>query len=284
MTGYVTAFFPKTHHKAIKRNIASTGVFYLRKDSVAAMKANFGVSKFELDRDGFPYLLEKEIPIKTVFNVGFVKDIGTVDRIESARKEWQNRSNWQVPKKTIFLDRDGVIIDNLDNKADPKALRIIPGFEKAIEIFRTLDFKIYVTTNQPGLAKGFFDWDALELIHGSIDSVLSTRGLFLDGWLVCPHHPESGFSGEVQALKIVCRCRKPKTLMFESVLRNQPIDKNKSWLVGDGMSDLFAADNFGINFAGINSSELKNSEASMLFATLLDFAEYISYLDNVNTK
>jgi len=284
MFGYVDNFYPKSSPRSILRNIAATGVFFLKKSSILQMKNWFGKQKFDLDRKGLPYLLREGIAVKSVFNLGFIKDVGTVERIESAQKEWARHSDWRFPRKIIFLDRDGVITKNMDNQANLNSLVVMPGFVDAVKKFRDLHFKIYVTTNQPGLAKGFFDWAMLESVHGTIDSTLSVEGLFLDGWYVCPHHPEIGFENEVHNLKVDCNCRKPKVGMLESITSKQSINKSESWMVGDGLRDMQVASNFGVRFAAIKSQELESTDLQYSFKNLLEFAEFLVLSEMSKTK
>ena len=112
MFGYVKKIYTKCTERSIHRNIAATGVFLFKTDTILKLRNRFTTLKFELDRDGLPFLLEDRIPLKAVFNVGFVKDVGTIDRIESGRKEWKKRLDWRLPRKILFLDRDGVITEN----------------------------------------------------------------------------------------------------------------------------------------------------------------------------
>ena len=124
----------------------------------------------------------------------------------------------------------------------------------------------------------------LDVFHGSIDLALSLEGQFLDGWYVCPHHPELGFESEIRELKLECNCRKPNTGMFESIISRQRIVKSNSWIVGDGLRDLHAANNFGVRFAGIESEELKSIDLKYSFKHLLDFAHFLETKEKLTTK
>ncbi|MBR5755478.1 MAG: HAD-IIIA family hydrolase, partial [Erysipelotrichaceae bacterium] len=56
----------------------------------------------------------------------------------------------------------------------------------------------------------------------------------------CPHHPDSGFEGEVKELKIDCDCRKPKPGMFFKAAEDLNIDLSESYMIGDGENDMKA--------------------------------------------
>jgi histidinol phosphatase-like enzyme len=62
----------------------------------------------------------------------------------------------------------------------------------------------------------------------------------------CPHHPDRGFAGEVESLKLVCNCRKPNTGLVERAAAELNIDLAQSWLVGDSTADIALARRCGL--------------------------------------
>jgi len=82
---------------------------------------------------------------------------------------------------------------------------------------------------------------------------LSKKGLFLDGWYVCPHHPEKGFSGEVLKLKFDCLCRKPNAGLVRQIEEDFQLDLKKSWFVGDQETDFQLAVSVGLSFIQIGN-------------------------------
>jgi D-glycero-D-manno-heptose 1,7-bisphosphate phosphatase len=166
---------------------------------------------------------------------------------------WISRPQPDEPQKAVILDRDGVIntfSGDINNMID---FRIVDDLIPSIEILRNEKFKIFVATNQPGIAKGFLNWDELSLLHGSVDMKLSRNGVFLDGWYVCPHHPEKGFPGEILELKTDCLCRKPKDGLINQINEDFPLDFKNSWLVGDQISDFQLANSVGLSFVQIGN-------------------------------
>ena len=59
----------------------------------------------------------------------------------------------------------------------------------------------------------------------------------------CPHHPE----GAVQPYVGECDCRKPSAGMFQMANEKYNIEKAHSIMVGDKVSDVEAAVNFGLD-------------------------------------
>ena len=80
----------------------------------------------------------------------------------------------------------------------------------------------------------------LDDIHKKMDTLLGNEGAFLDDLFYCPHHPETGFEGEVEALKIKCECRKPNSGMLIKAAEEYNIDLEASWFIGDRYTDISA--------------------------------------------
>ena len=82
-----------------------------------------------------------------------------------------------------------------------------------IEILKCINnsgFLSIVVTNQPVIARGELDIKGLTNIHNKMEMELGFKNVYLDAIYYCPHHPDSGYKGEVKELKIDCDCRKPK--------------------------------------------------------------------------
>ena len=102
-----------------------------------------------------------------------------------------------------------------------------------------------VVTNQPVIARGEVTPQELGEIHRKMETLLGAEGAYLDAIYFCPHHPHSGFEGEVRALKIDCDCRKPKPGMLLKAAKDLNIDLSRSFMIGDGENDILAGQNAG---------------------------------------
>jgi len=79
-----------------------------------------------------------------------------------------------------------------------------------------------------------------------MDTLLGRHGAYIDKLYYCPHHTDSGFEGEIEALKFDCDCRKPKIGLFTQAKNDLNIVLEKSWVVGDSTRDILAAHNAGM--------------------------------------
>jgi histidinol-phosphate phosphatase family protein len=136
----------------------------------------------------------------------------------------------------LFLDRDGTLIAERGFLSDPKEVRLAPGAVPLLARFAAEGTRLFVVSNQSGVARGRMTWDEVRAVNAEVERRLAARGVPLDGWLVCPHHPE----GSVPELAVACRCRKPGTLLHRRALRRHRLSAERSAVVGDKWDDVGA--------------------------------------------
>ena len=133
--------------------------------------------------------------------------------------------------KLVILDRDGVV--NHDSKQfikSPAEWRPIPGSIDAIAKLSQAGYRVIIATNQSGIGRGLFDMDTLNAIHEKMHRAVQQAGGRIDAIFYCPHPIEDD-----------CKCRKPKTGMFERIARCFNVDLIGTPSVGDSLRDLQAA-------------------------------------------
>ena len=139
--------------------------------------------------------------------------------------------------RCVFLDRDGVINRKAAEGryiADWSEFEMLPGVEDAIARLNRRGLRVLVTSNQRGIAVGLCTAEGVDEMHRRLQEHLSAYGARLDGFYYCPHD-----RGE-------CDCRKPATGLFERAVRDFPdITPKTSVMIGDSLSDIEAARNFG---------------------------------------
>jgi D-glycero-D-manno-heptose 1,7-bisphosphate phosphatase len=133
--------------------------------------------------------------------------------------------------KVIILDRDGVI--NHDSDAYIKSAeewRPLEGSLEAIARLKHGGYTVVVATNQSGLARGFFDIEALSAMHKKMDDMLADIGCRIDAVFYCPHAPDDG-----------CDCRKPRPGMLLEIGQRFNVSLQDVVFIGDSISDVKAA-------------------------------------------
>lgn len=139
--------------------------------------------------------------------------------------------------RAVFLDRDGVLIEDVDLLTEVEAIRILPGVPAALARLRAAGYRLVVVSNQAVVARGLLTEDQVAALHDEVVHQLTTRGApALDGFYFCPHHPRA----TLPAYRTVCDCRKPEPGMLRRAAREHGLDLARSVMVGDRITDILA--------------------------------------------
>ena len=172
--------------------------------------------------------------------------------------------DYQLNKKTIFLDRDGVINKEVSYLHKIDDFEFIEGIFEACDHLQSIGYSIIIVTNQSGIARNYYkdedyiiltDWMIAEFKKNNID--------ILDIYY-CPHGPNS-----------ICKCRKPKPGMLLEAKIKHNIDMKNSWMIGDKEVDIKAANDAGIKNTILVRSGHKINEASSNAKFFLDSIKQI---------
>lgn len=142
----------------------------------------------------------------------------------------------------LFLDRDGVIVEDTGYLSSPSAVHLIPGAVALVRRANEAGIAVAVVTNQSGIARGLYGWDEFAAVEVEIGRQLGTDGAAIDGVCACPLHPEFGGSDPERT----ARWRKPGPGMIEALATALRIDRRRAWMIGDKVSDIEAARNAGL--------------------------------------
>lgn len=228
---------PKPNEKF--RNLTNAAVYVLNKSILKHVEEG---KNLDFGKDIFPKLVEKKISIYGYVTSEYVKDMGTPERLEKVREDFEKGS---IFRKAVFLDRDGVINEEINFLYKPSQLNLIEGSAEGIKMLNENGFLVIVVTNQPVVARGMCKEEDLNLIHEKLRKILAEKGAKLDGIYYCPHHPDKGYPEENAKYKIVCECRKPKTGMIMQASKDFGLDPKKCVIVGDRKVDIRTGKNAG---------------------------------------
>jgi D-glycero-D-manno-heptose 1,7-bisphosphate phosphatase len=145
-------------------------------------------------------------------------------------------------RPAIFLDRDGTIIREAEYLADPAGVEILAGAAAGLRALRAAGFLLVVTSNQSGVARGYFDESTVARINQRLRELLSAGGADVDAIYYCPHHTK----GTVPHYAVECQCRKPNPGMILSAQKDLDIDLAHSWVIGDKEIDIQFGKNLGL--------------------------------------
>lgn len=158
--------------------------------------------------------------------------------------------------KAIFLDRDGVLVDNSEHyyiwKSDQ--MKLIDGVIKNLKILSQKGFQLFIVSNQGGISRGLYSKDDVLKLHAELIQTFKTNYIEIAEIVFCPHHPE------VEK----CLCRKPDSLMLEKLIAKYRIRKEESYMIGDSQSDMDAARKAGIQGIQIGHNQNMFPQISFL--------------------
>lgn len=180
-------------------------------------------------------------------------------------------------KKAIFLDKDGTLVYDIPYNVDPSRVRFNDGAIAALRKFKQHDYLLIVVSNQSGVAHGYFSEQTLRALGTHINETLGRRGLKLDDFRYCPHHP----AGKIAAYSMDCTCRKPKPGLILESAQKFDIDLSHSWMIGDILNDVEAGNRAGCRTILINNGNetewdlADNRKPTAIVGNLLEAAEVI---------
>jgi len=136
--------------------------------------------------------------------------------------------------KAVFLDKDGTINEDLGYLTHPCQIKLLPGSADAIKLLNNAGFKVFVVSNQAGIARGIVTEDILQALDKRLQKEILKNGAFVDRMYYCPHHPEYG----VYPYRAMCDCRKPNNGLLKKAAKEHNVDLGASYMIGDKISDI----------------------------------------------
>ncbi|HEX6387292.1 MAG TPA: HAD family hydrolase, partial [Anaerolineae bacterium] len=139
-------------------------------------------------------------------------------------------------RPAIFLDRDGVIIENRHNYVRSWAdVEIYPQALEALANVRHSPYKIIIVTNQSAVGRGILPLGVAETINEQLVRTIERANGRVDGVFMCPHAPADN-----------CDCRKPKPGLLLQAASAHAIDLSRSTMIGDALTDVRAGQAAGV--------------------------------------
>jgi D-glycero-D-manno-heptose 1,7-bisphosphate phosphatase len=139
-------------------------------------------------------------------------------------------------RPALFLDRDGVVVEDTDYLGRADDVRMVPGAAHAIARCNRLGIPVVLVTNQSGIGRGKYDWDGFQAVQAAISRALAAAGGKLDAVVACAYHADA--LGEFRVADHPWR--KPKPGMILAAVQRMGIDPRRSWIIGDRAGDIEA--------------------------------------------
>ena len=216
-------------------NLMNGGVYFFKKRILNIIPNK----KFSLEIDFLPKLIKKKL-IKGKVYKNFFLDIGTPKYLKISEKKLKN----YFKKPAVFLDRDGVINHDLGYVHKQKDFKFKKGVLEGLKYLSKKQYLIFLVTNQAGIAKGFFKEKDFFKLQSFINKKLLRHNIIINDVQYSPYHPK----GSILKYRKKNNLRKPGNQMIKNILGKFLIDKKKSFMIGDKISDKKCADKSNIKF------------------------------------
>lgn len=171
------------------------------------------------------------IPLK--FSQSSSEIIETVLERSAARCD---RIAAEKARPAVFLDRDGVINEEIEYLHRPEDFRLKDGAVEGMKKLQDAGFALVIATNQAGIGQGYFSHEDFFRVNRQMFRHIAPHGICLDRIFYCPHGV-----GEK------CECRKPLPGMLERGFRELKLIRESSWMVGDQKGDILAGKAAGVS-------------------------------------
>jgi D-glycero-D-manno-heptose 1,7-bisphosphate phosphatase len=224
--------------------LMNAGIYFFKKKIFKYLKPG----KKSLETEVLPDLIKKNLVQGIYSNKKFL-DIGTYANLNKAKNFLKQNTN----SYSVFLDRDGVI------NFDKKYIHKIKDFKFRKNVIRTLKFlnnnkiNIFIITNQAGIAKGLYSEKNFFKLSRQIKILLDRKNIYINDLEFCPFHPKA----IIKKYKKKSNYRKPGNLMIEKIKKRWGVVPNKSYMIGDTISDYKAAKKSGIYYEYVEKDILK---------------------------
>jgi D-glycero-D-manno-heptose 1,7-bisphosphate phosphatase len=161
-----------------------------------------------------------------------------------------------LPRPALFLDRDGVIVEDPGYLSCPAGLKLVPGAATVIASANRCGIPVVEVTNQAGIGRGYYGWGEFAEVEAALAEALACEGAAIDAVFACPYHPD-GISLWVHPDH---PARKPRPGMLLAAEQLLNLDLKCSWIVGDRWADLLAGHSAGLRgglhvLTGVGASE-----------------------------
>jgi len=153
--------------------------------------------------------------------------------------------------KHIVFDRDGTLIEHKPYLCNPKEVKLLPYVAKGLAKLKEQGHKLYLHTNQSGVARGYFDYEDAVTCNNEMLRLINLGNELFERICIAADYPPKKDS-----------YRKPSPKFGEELIRLFKINRKDMVYVGDSSSDIETAINLKCNGIGLNTGEFDLEEKS----------------------
>ena len=143
--------------------------------------------------------------------------------------------------KAIFIDKDGTLVPDIPYNVNPDLITLNEGVIEGLKLLKAQGFMFIMISNQSGVARGYFEEEALINVKNKIQALLEKDEIRFEDFYWSFNHPQ----GTIEKYAIECNFRKPKPGMILQAAEEHGINLKQSWMVGDILNDVEAGKKAG---------------------------------------
>ena len=208
----------------VKSNLINGGIYFFKKKILKFIPER----ECSLENEILPDLIKSKLISGKLYNQFFL-DIGSPKNLKVGSIKLKK----EFYKPAVFLDRDGVINQDLGYVNKRKNFKFKKGVIKGLSYLIKKNYYIFVVTNQAGIAKGIFKLKDFFSLHRKLKSELEKKEIYFNDVQFAPYHPK----GIIKKFRKKSNLRKPGNKMIINIFDNWLINKKKSFMIGDKISD-----------------------------------------------
>lgn len=183
---------------------------------------------------------------------------------------WAEIRTGRRGRGALFLDRDGVIVEEVNYLHRVADVRPTPGAAALIAVMNKLGVVVVMVTNQAGVGRGYYDWDDFRAVQDEIHRLLAADGAHIDAVYACGYHE----AGQPPLDTPDHPWRKPNPGMILRAADDLGLDFARSWIVGDRASDLTAGKAAGLAGGALVATGYGSDDGEIAAADVLSSAHF----------
>jgi D,D-heptose 1,7-bisphosphate phosphatase len=164
----------------------------------------------------------------------------------------------------VIFDRDGTLIKHIHYLSDPDGVELSTNLILGLELLKERGFKFGIISNQSIINRGLATMAQVDSVNSKVIELLKRAGLKIEFTYYCPHVPEES-----------CSCRKPEPELGLVAIDNYQIDKSRSFMVGDQLSDVTFGHAIGFKAIQVGKTLKKIKAADFVTDDILSAAHWI---------
>jgi len=164
----------------------------------------------------------------------------------------------------VVFDRDGTLIKHVHYLSDPDGVELSPNLIEGLLLLKENGYKYGIVSNQSIINRGLATAKQVESVNSRVAELLFPFGLTFEFILYCPHLPEE-----------LCSCRKPEPALGLAAINEYKIDKSRSFMVGDQLSDVTFGHAIGFQSIQVGNKVKQFEEADFAADDVLSAAVWV---------